>query len=123
MKCRFLLASALLGVMACPAGGQTTARKAVRAKRPTNSRAAANPKSGADADKPAAESPRLTRLKQLQFDRRPSTILKTWAQRPEKKAGSEKPSAEKTKAQDPLDLEVEAFQKHVTLGHWPAVKA
>jgi hypothetical protein len=66
----------------------------------------------------APPSPRLARLTQLQFDRRPSTVLKSWAHRPEAKpAGSKEP------AKTPLDLELETFQKHVTQGNWPAVKA
>jgi hypothetical protein len=63
----------------------------------------------------APPSPRLTRLTQLQFDRRPSTILKAWAHRPEAKPPQGPP-------RDPLDIELETFQKHVTLGNWPAVK-
>jgi hypothetical protein len=66
----------------------------------------------------APPSPRLTRLRQLQFDRRPSAILKAWAQRPEANA-----TAPKGPAKAPLDLELETFQKHVALGNWPAVKA
>jgi hypothetical protein len=60
----------------------------------------------------------MARLKQLRFDRRPSAVLKAWAQRPEAKGDTPK-----APAKTPLDLELEAFQKHVTLGDWPAVKA
>ncbi len=65
------------------------------------------------------ESPRMLRLKQLSFDRRPSTILKAWAPKsPEKKTGPTK---------DPkvaaLDDEMAAFQKNVTLSKWADVKS
>ena len=65
----------------------------------------------------ATPSPRLARLTQLQFDRRPSTILKTWAGRTESKT-----TPTKEPAKDSLTVELETFQKHVTLGNWPAVK-
>lgn len=75
----------------------------------------------------APESPRLARLKQLQFDRRPSTVLKVWAKPPEVKAdtpkGPGKADTPKAPAKNALDLEMETFQKQVTLGDWPAVKA
>jgi hypothetical protein len=63
----------------------------------------------------APPSPRLVRLQQLPFDRRPSAILKAWAERPA--AG-----APKGPVKSPLDRELETFQKNVTLGNWPAVK-
>ena len=65
----------------------------------------------------APETPRMTRLKQLQFDRRPATILNVWVERPDTKASSPKevPS-------EPLDVELKLFQKQVTLGDWPSVK-
>jgi hypothetical protein len=59
----------------------------------------------------------VTRLGQLQFDRRPSTILKAWARRTQ-----EKTSTTKGPAKDPLTVELETFQTNVTLGDWPAVK-
>lgn len=72
----------------------------VRSKRPT-----------------ATNNPRLPRLTQLQFDRRPSSILKAWAQpAPDKKEKAKQP------AKDPLTVELDTFQKNVTLGNWPAVK-
>ncbi len=64
------------------------------------------------------ESPRLARLKQLPFDRRPSTILKTWAHPPEAKTGKAKQPAK-----DALTVELETLQKNVTLGNWIQVKA
>jgi hypothetical protein len=60
----------------------------------------------------------MVRLKQLQFDRRPSTVLKTWAHKPEAKG-----KAPKGPAKASLDVELETFQRVVTLGDWPAVKA
>ncbi len=66
---------------------------------------------------PTPDSPRMVRLKQLTFDRRPSAILKAWAQRQEAR-----PSDPKKPAPTPLDRELHAFQKNVTLGNWPAVK-
>jgi hypothetical protein len=60
------------------------------------------------------ESPRLQKLKQLSFDRRPSTILKAWAPQPPKRDA---------KTPEPLDLELATFQRNVTLGKWAAVKA
>jgi hypothetical protein len=67
---------------------------------------------------PTPDSPRMMRLKQLTFDRRPSAILKAWAHRPETK-----PRDPKQPAPTPLDAELQAFQKNVTLGNWPAVKS
>jgi hypothetical protein len=66
----------------------------------------------------APESLRLARLMQLPFDRRPSTILRAWSHRPQAQA-----KAPKRPARVPLAVELETFQKHVTLGRWPAVKA
>jgi hypothetical protein len=64
------------------------------------------------------ESPRMTRLKQLAFDRRPSAVLKAWAPKPK----DDKPRATKDPKEEALDKELSEFQKHVTMGHWPAVK-
>jgi hypothetical protein len=64
------------------------------------------------------ESPRLARLNQLQFDRRPSTILKAWSKRDEPKTTSPKGPPKTT-----LDLEMEKFQQQVTRGDWVAVRA
>jgi hypothetical protein len=68
---------------------------------------------------PVKPSPRQVKLQQLKFDRRPSTILKAWA--PELPADP-KDKQKKTNP-DPLDIEVKAFQRNVTLGKWDAVKA
>ncbi|MBV9122062.1 MAG: hypothetical protein JO112_01720, partial [Planctomycetes bacterium] len=55
----------------------------------------------------------MQKLKQLTFDRRSSTILKTWA-------NLHGPAPEP--AREALDSELAAFQRNVTLGNWAAVK-
>src|SRR5262245_32157146 len=68
------------------------------------------------SDEPKPPSPRLNQLRMLMYDRRPSTVLKAWApQVAEKKDDKKKP--------DPIDLEIKALQRNVTLGKWDAVKA
>ena len=73
---------------------------------------------GKDGSAAPKESPRLTRLKQLAFDRRPSAVLKAWAPKPK----DDKPRVTKDPKEEALDKELSEFQKHVTLGNWPAVK-
>lgn len=73
-------------------------------------------------------SPRMQRLKGLTFDRRPGAILKAWAPRPKPgDEGDTDPSAprkpKKKPEEEKLDQEIEALQRAVTLGDWPAVKA
>lgn len=77
------------------------------------------------------ETPRMTRLKSLSFDRRPSSILKAWAPEPKKDTKPEPPKTPdpknpEAKAPDPkaaeLEKELAAFQKNVTLGKWADVK-
>ncbi|HEY8503399.1 MAG TPA: hypothetical protein VIL46_02375, partial [Gemmataceae bacterium] len=86
-----------------------------------------------DGKEAAAESPRLQKLRQLQFDRRPSAILKAWSEpkdRPKDKPKGPKDSGAKPKdgekkeesELDPIDAELKLFQRNVTLGDWPAVK-
>jgi hypothetical protein len=65
-------------------------------------------------------SPRMLKLQQLTFDRRPSAILKAWAPKPPAPPADPK---EKKAKPDPLDVEIEGFQRNVTLGKWDAVKA
>jgi hypothetical protein len=74
------------------------------------------PKKDGPADKAdgPAESPRLKKLKQISFDRRPSAIFKAWAPPPK----ADGPAVRK----EPLDEELAAFQKNVTLGKWDEVK-
>src|SRR4051794_17370023 len=66
-------------------------------------------KKGDGPDAEDKESPRLKRLKQLQYARRPSAVLKLWAKpagaEPEKKDGA----PEKKKDPDLLDLELAAL--------------
>jgi hypothetical protein len=75
------------------------------------------PSPPAPAAKPEEkESPRLQKLKQLTYDRRPSSILRAWAPKPPPQP---KPDAPKP---DPVDKEMEALQRNVSLGHWNEVK-
>ena len=67
---------------------------------------------GKDGSAAPKESPRMTRLKQLAFDRRPSAILKAWAPKPK----DDKPRVTKDPKDEALDKELSEFQKHVTLG-------
>jgi hypothetical protein len=71
-------------------------------------------------------SPRLQQLKALTFDRRPGAILKAWAPQPKPEEPPLDPNAPKKPKKKPeeekLDQEIEAFQRMVTLGQWPAVK-
>ncbi len=107
--------------------------KAEAGKKTTDAVAEDAPNETADAAAKAAEAQkkqqRLQKIQQLQFDRRPSTILKTWSERDEKPkdAGND---AEKPKSEtgepvpqpDPFDQEIKVFQRHVTLGQWVEVK-
>ena len=65
---------------------------------------------------PPKDTPRLIKLRQLSFDRRPSAVLKAWAPQPPKEVKADAPKA------DPFAKEMESFQRQVTLGQWPAVK-
>ncbi|MBI1901022.1 MAG: hypothetical protein HYS13_07920 [Planctomycetia bacterium] len=115
------VSSALVGMLPAQSPGQ-----AGRAEPPRQTASAAptdDPTAAAtDAQAAAAaeESPRLQKLKQLQFDRRPSAVLKAWAPPSAEPATSADPAATK---KDPLDEELAQFQHHVTLGRWDAVKA
>lgn len=66
-------------------------------------------------EEPKEKETRLSRLKKLNHDRRPSSILKAWAPL----ATADGPATSK----DSLDGELAAFQNAVTLGKWPEVKA
>lgn len=82
------------------------------------------------------ETPRMTRLKSLSFDRRPSAVLKAWAPKPEPKKDDPNdkkepdPKSKDGKEPDPkaaeeakaLAKEIDAFQLSVTLGKWDEVK-
>lgn len=101
--------------------------------RPAGASALAQPPDGPpgaavkDGKEEPKEAPRLTKLKTLTFDRRPSAVLKAWAPKSEvKKAAPETPDKDK-KEPDPkaeeLAKELAAFQANVTLGKWGDVKA
>ncbi|MFO0807167.1 MAG: hypothetical protein U0746_00930 [Gemmataceae bacterium] len=104
-----------------PAGkiedGDTPAKAASRAKTTAEGK---DGKSATDEAKAPEDSPRMKRLKELKYDRRPSSVLKTWSKPVEKRdprfVGPIKPP-------EPLDVEAETLQANVTLGNWPAVKA
>lgn len=72
------------------------------------------PKAPPEPPKPKQDSPRLQKLKTLTFDRRPSSILKAWAPPAPVKKDAPKP--------DSLTMELEHFQRVVTLGRWADVK-
>src|SRR5262245_35066273 len=117
---KLLIPSALFALAAA-----LTATAQPPAPPPRPGKTEAPPGIGPD-DKPADAKPkekegpsRLERIKQLQFDRRPSVILKAWA--PEKK--DDKPAPAKDPKTEALDKELAEFGKHVTLGNWTAVKA
>jgi hypothetical protein len=90
----------------------------------TSASRVAPPRSG-----PPPKSKRQERLEKLTYDRRPSAILKTWAPAPPKEPEDKAKGKGKGKAQakpakpDPLDVEMTALQRNVTLGKWDAVKA
>ncbi|HAY81419.1 MAG TPA: hypothetical protein DCY79_16570 [Planctomycetaceae bacterium] len=72
---------------------------------------------------------RLAKFQKLVFDRRASTILKTWAEIDQASSEENKPNdngpkkpADDEAAADPLDRELAAFQRDVTLGRWERVK-
>ncbi|MFO0842538.1 MAG: hypothetical protein U0797_09105 [Gemmataceae bacterium] len=72
------------------------------------------PKAPPEPPKPKQDSPRLQKLKALTFDRRPSSVLKAWAPAAPAKKDAPKP--------DSLTMELEHFQRVVTLGRWDEVK-
>jgi hypothetical protein len=78
----------------------------------------------APVNRAIAAGPRMQRLKTLTFDRRPGAVLKAWA--PQSKAPadpSDPPKPKKKPEEEKLDQELEAFQRAVALGQWPAVRA
>ncbi len=108
------------GVTATPAtrvAGKSSARPA-----PTPPGAPGQPGSPAASSSDsggAKESPRLTKLKQLQFDRRPSAILKAWAPAPKKDT---REATKKDPKEEALEKELADFQKNVSTGQWGKVK-
>jgi hypothetical protein len=86
---------------------------------------------GQPAEATAKEPDRLQRLRQIQFDRRPSTILKAWSTpaAPPKTTEPTTDDTDKPKedpkevaARNALEAEIAALQRQVTLGHWADVK-
>ena len=87
------------------------------------------------AEEQKAKQARLAKIQKLVFDRRASTILKTWAdlaQKPDREeqekdktsdneSGSPREQAVKEET-DPFDSELSTFQQNVTLGRWGNVK-
>jgi hypothetical protein len=78
------------------------------------------PEAGPGGQGGAKESPRLAKLKQLQFDRRPSAVLKAWAPAPKKDA--DKPGPTKDPKEEALEKELADFQRNVASGAWGKVK-
>ena len=98
--------------------GAPTPRPASESAIPGTSRAEPAPPDAKGGTAAPAETPRMTRLKQLAFDRRPSAVLKAWAPRPK----DDKPTPTKNPKEEALDKELSELQKNVTLGKWSAVK-
>jgi hypothetical protein len=76
----------------------------------------------AAAEKPK-DSPRLKKLQQQQYDRKPSTILKLWAESPSQSSENSTfvgPPA--PPESDPIDAELACLRRMVTLGEWDRVK-
>lgn len=78
------------------------------------------------AKKEQEKAKKLSKVRMLQFDRRSSVILKTWAgldtldqDDKNKRPGMPRPKPQKP---EPFDLELKAFQRDVLLGHWPKAK-
>lgn len=82
---------------------------------------AAMPKAPADKSKDAGA--RLKKLQQQQYDRKPSTILRVWAERPLTASDNPEfigpPAAPEA---DPIDAEMAALRRFVTLGEWDRVR-
>lgn len=100
-----------------PAAPQVQEQPQPEKKKPVQDPAATAEKAEPAEKKPSPEEKRLQKLIQLQFDRRHATILKALAGGDSKLAPTKK-----EREKDPVDLELEAFQKAVTLGDWVKVK-
>src|SRR5262245_44075860 len=109
-----LLPAFLLLVTAAPVLGQVKSTAVAPARKveapatpPPAAARPAQPGEPTPANAEAAtESPRLQKLRQLSFDRRPSAILRAWAG-PAKPA-EKKPEGPDKKPADPIDLEMAA---------------
>ncbi len=97
----------------------------------TNAAAKADPKAAEEAQK---KQIRLGKIQQLNFDRRPSAILKAWSITDETYLAEAKPKPPEAGAApnpqpnqpapptpDPFDEELLMFRRHVTKGDWSAV--
>ncbi|MFO0852333.1 MAG: hypothetical protein U0871_27770 [Gemmataceae bacterium] len=124
------LAAVAAGQIPAPPVATVTTAKAVVVGQPVK---AAPAKDGKPADKgkadakeakkeepkvePPKATPRMEKLKKLEVDRRPSSVLKAWAPEPKPDPGKTPPKP------DPVDAEIAAYKKAVTLGQWDKVKA
>jgi hypothetical protein len=76
--------------------------------------------SGSSGNGGSVVSPRLAKLKQLQFDRRPSAVLKAWAPKPKADATKIAPPSDPKEAA--LAKELAEFQRLVAVGDWVKVR-
>ena len=114
MNARLLL---VLAIILCPtlwASGQVQEVKKEEVPRPVAPGVKkALPEEVLKDEKPGPkESQRMTKLKQLTYDRRPSAILKAWS----------KTVDPKDIPKEKLDAEIADLQRQVTLGQWPFVR-
>jgi hypothetical protein len=111
-------------------GGELPAAVFAGVSRPATATAAAGATAPAASAEAARKAQRLQRLQQFAVDRRPSAVLRAWANpdaaTPPAAATlppGMPPTATATATPDPLDADLRAFQRNATLGEWPAVKA
>ncbi len=105
-------------------GAQEPAPPSKQAPVPVAKEPASTAAAKKDAAAAAKDSERLQKLKQTQFDRRPSTILRAWS----KPAPTDAPllwlgGFRVVVLAHPLDLEMAALRREVALGRWDNVKA
>lgn len=99
--------------------GQEKSTPAAKKTKSADDKKAADAKKEAEEKAKKEETERLQKIGQLKLDRRKSTILKAWAGI---KEGPEKKDPDDEKEPDPFEIQLQEFQKNVTLGNWPAVK-
>jgi len=120
-----IAASAAALVSPAPARGQTPTKAATR--RPAaGAEIPANVFADAPGDTPEKKAERLQKIEKLTFDRRPSTILKDWSTSDADRKKDQEEENAKGKPEtgpDPFDQDLKTFQKLVTVGNWPGVKA
>jgi hypothetical protein len=118
MKLHPVVLLVLVCALPVPAAGQAAGKVEAPARPDAQEKKAELPKDKDPAKKEEPkEAPRLQKLRQLSYDRRPSAVLKAWST-----PLAEIPVPGKEK-QDPVDRELALLQRHVTLGNWLAVKA